>query len=29
MRTRFTEELRDAEDLVVPYPAQLTLTAPL
>ncbi len=29
IRTRFTEELRDAEDLVAPFPAQRTLIAPL
>ena len=29
MHNRLTEGLRDAEDLVVPYPAQLALTGPL
>ncbi len=29
IRTRFTEELRDAEDLVAPFPAQRSLVAPL
>ncbi len=29
MNARFVEELHDAEDSVVPFPAQLTLTAPL
>jgi nitronate monooxygenase len=29
IRTQFTEEMRDAEDLAVPFPAQFALTAPL
>jgi nitronate monooxygenase len=29
IRTGFTEELRDAEDLAAPYPTQITLMAPL
>jgi len=29
MRSRFMDEMRDAEELVAPFPAQISLMAPL